>query len=76
LEEYFLFLTVVTGRGLFYLYVGAIHTSVSWKASTLNVLIGVYMLFVGYMYLKVAPPLPLCSPRGRFDLQLTCMGGF
>ena len=43
----------MTGRGLFYLYIGAVHTSMSWKTSTLNVLIGLYLIFVGYMYLKV-----------------------
>lgn len=53
LEEYFLFLRVITGRGLFFLYIGTIQASIAWKTSTLNVMIGFYMIFVGFMYIFV-----------------------
>jgi hypothetical protein len=34
INEYFLFLSVITGRGMFYVYVGMIQAAVAWKRST------------------------------------------
>jgi len=53
IHEYFLFLAVITGRGLFYVYVGMIQAAVAWKKSTINVLIGFYLIFVGFAYVFV-----------------------
>lgn len=53
LEEFFLFLTLIEGRGAFYIYVGAIQASVVWKRSSLNVAIAFYVLVIGVLYLVV-----------------------
>mmetsp|Transcript_1919 Transcript_1919/g.2546 ORF Transcript_1919/g.2546 Transcript_1919/m.2546 type:complete len:321 (-) Transcript_1919:73-1035(-) len=53
LEEYFLFLRIISGRGIFFLYIGTIQASIAWKTSSINVIIGFYMIFVGFMYIFV-----------------------
>lgn len=52
IEKYFLFMTLITGRGCFMIYVGAIQAAVNWKVSSLNVLVGLFMLFVGFTYVR------------------------
>lgn len=51
IEQYFLFLTLITGRGAFLMYVGSIQAAVNWKKSGLNVIIGLYVVFVGGTYI-------------------------
>jgi len=51
IEQYFMFLTLITGRGAFLMYVGSIQAAVNWKKSSLNVMIGLYVLMVGVTYI-------------------------
>eukprot|EP00613_Pedinella_sp_CCMP2098_P062771 CAMPEP_0171984866 /NCGR_PEP_ID=MMETSP0993-20121228/274051_1 /TAXON_ID=483369 /ORGANISM="non described non described, Strain CCMP2098" /LENGTH=372 /DNA_ID=CAMNT_0012637705 /DNA_START=14 /DNA_END=1133 /DNA_ORIENTATION=- len=51
IEHYFLFLTLITGRGAFYVYVGSIHAALNWATSRYNTLVGLYVLFVGGTYI-------------------------
>lgn len=50
--EYAKFLTLLLGRGLFYVFIGSLTFTVSWTAEGLDVfelLIGIYVLFVGIL---------------------------
>jgi len=51
LEHYFMFLTLISGRGAFYIYVGSIQAAVNWKTSSLSILIGLFVMGVGGMYI-------------------------
>lgn len=75
LERYFLFITLIAGRGMrilgvvafqvhsssrhfsnplsggFYIYIGMTQAAVNWKSSPFSLLVGLFIIFVGALYI-------------------------